>query len=76
MPDIRLILARVLHIPEKEIAPKDRLNEDLGADSIDLVEILDSIEQEFGIHIPDDQALTLTTVQDFNDFLTRNSSAS
>ena len=73
MPDIRVTVAKVLHIPEHEIAPSDRLKEDLGADSVDMVEILDSIEQEFGVYIPDDQSLILATVKDFNDFLAQHS---
>ncbi len=47
----------------------DRLVEDLGADSLDMVEIVMSLEHEFAINIPDETADKLITVQDIVDLL-------
>lgn len=50
--------------PDSPILPTDHLAKDLGADSLDMVEIVMEIETTFAIDIPDETADTLTTVQD------------
>lgn len=55
-------LANHLCIEGSDMAPEKRLNEDLGADSLDIVELGMNLEDEFGIEIPDDDFNRFTTV--------------
>lgn len=57
-------LANHLCIEESDMAPEKRLNEDLGADSLDIVELGMNLEDEFGIEIPDGDFNRFTTVGD------------
>lgn len=61
---VRDILGRVLKTEPREILPEQRLREDLGADSLDLIELLYEFEDAFGTRIPDEQAVDLKTVAD------------
>ena len=58
------ILAKQLNISKDSIKPESRLLEDLNADSLDFVELLMTMEDEFGISISDEDAKTLKTVDD------------
>ena len=60
----REILARHLKTNPATLRPEDRLREDLGADSLDLVEMVYEFEQEFDTRIPDERAVDLRTVGD------------
>jgi len=62
--EVRTILAYHLGIEEAKLTDEARLAEDLGADSLDLVEIVMSFEEQFGIEIPNHAATGLTTVGD------------
>ena len=53
---VKKIVVEDLGVDESEVTDSARLYEDLGADSIDYVEILMKVEKEFGITIPDDEA--------------------
>lgn len=53
--------------PEKEIYASSKFAEDLGADSLDVVDLVMAIEEEFGIVISDDEIAKLVTVQDAID---------
>jgi acyl carrier protein len=66
---LRKILTAQLGIHAETVTPTSRLREDLGADSLDLVEIVMEIEEEAGIVIPDDEAAALLTVQDILDYV-------
>ena len=57
------VVADQLGVPEANIKPENNLVDDLGADSLDSVELVMAIEQEFEIEIPDEMAENLTTVQ-------------
>ena len=58
-----------LSVELEEIVPEASFVDDLGADSLDLVELIMSMEEEFDIEIPDEQAEKLVTVQDVFDFI-------
>lgn len=61
---IRKLLADQLDIDEDEITMDSTLLEDLGADSIELVDLVMSIEDEYGIEVPDDATDEIRTVGD------------
>lgn len=58
------ILKDQLSIENKEIELSSKLIDDLGADSLDLVELVMAMEEEFGVEIPDSDAETILTVED------------
>ena len=59
---IKSLLAKQLNIDESKIESTSKIVEDLGADSLDVVEMLMTLEDEFGIEVSDEEALTLKTV--------------
>ena len=61
---LQKIIAEVLDVEEDEITMDTRLLEDLGADSLDAVEIIMGIEEEFDIEIPSEEAEKIVTVGD------------
>ncbi len=69
LEEIKKILANQLSIKVENIKPESRIVEDLGADSLDVVELLMILEDEKGIVISDEQASKLKTVQDIANLL-------
>ena len=67
--EIKEMIARQLRIDENSIDDDANIVTDLGADSIDLVEMLMMIEERLGITISDEEALELKTVRDVADFI-------
>ncbi len=67
--DIKTMLAKQLNIDVNKINSDSRIVEDLGADSLDVVELLMSLEDEMGISISDEEALTLKTVGDIQKLI-------
>ena len=63
------IIAEKLSVELEEIVPEASFVDDLGADSLDLVELIMSMEEEFDIEIPDEQAEKLVKVKDVFDFI-------
>ena len=61
---IKSAIAQVLDIDENDITMETEFVKDLGADSLDVVEIIMNIEEEFGIEIPEDAAAGIVTVGD------------
>ncbi len=61
---IRSIISEVLNISEDEITPDSTFVEDLGADSLDVFQIIMGIEEEFDVEIPNDAAEKIVTVND------------
>ncbi len=61
---IQAMLAEALNIPVEKVTPDAKIVDDLGADSLDLVELLSQLEDEYGITIPDDEVENLVTVAD------------
>ena len=62
MEKIKAILREQLNIDESEIVPEASFIDDLGADSLDIVELIMSMEEEFGLEIPEDEVESLSTV--------------
>ena len=61
---VKAIIVDKLGVDESEVTPEASFTNDLGADSLDTVELIMEFEKEFGISIPDDQAEKITTVGD------------
>lgn len=66
---LRKIVAEQLGVEESQVVPAASFAEDLNADSLDLVELIMSLEEEFGIEISDDDAEKILTVQNALDYL-------
>lgn len=61
---IKKIIVDQLGVDESEVTPQASFVDDLGADSLDTVELVVALEEEFGIEIPDEDAEKLLTVED------------
>lgn len=61
---IQNMLAEALNLPVEKVTPDSKIVEDLGADSLDVVELLSRLEDEYGIMIPDEEVENLITVAD------------
>ncbi len=59
---VKAIIVDKLGVEETEVTPEASFTNDLGADSLDTVELIMEFEKEFGISIPDDKAEKITTV--------------
>ena len=66
---VKKIVAEQLGVDEEEVIPDASFVDDLGADSLDLVELVMAFEEEFGIEIPDDDAEKIITVQNSVDYI-------
>jgi acyl carrier protein len=66
---VKKIIAEQLGVEEEEITPESSFVEDLGADSLDTVELVMAFEEEFGIEIPDEDAEKILTVQNSVDYI-------
>ncbi len=66
---VKAIIAEKLSVDLEEVVPEASFVDDLGADSLDLVELIMSMEEEFDIDIPDEKAEKLVTVQDAMDYI-------
>ena len=65
-------VAEQLSIDPEEVTMESSFIEDLGADSLDIVELLMALEEEFDIEIPDEEAEKLVTVGDVVDYIKNN----
>ena len=61
---VKDIIVEQLGVKPDQVTPEAKFLEDLGADSLDTVELIMALEEEFGIEVPDEQAEKLTTVGD------------
>ncbi|WP_316614925.1 acyl carrier protein [uncultured Ruminococcus sp.] len=66
---IKVILAGQFDVEEDSIKPETDLQDDLGADSLDVVDLLMSIEDEFEIEIPDEEIENIRTVADLVNYI-------
>lgn len=66
---VKAIIVDKLGVDENQVTETAAFTTDLGADSLDTVELIMEFEKEFGISIPDDKAEGITTVKDAIDFI-------
>lgn len=66
---VRELLAEQLGMNVADIKPESRIIDDIGADSLDIVEMLMTVEQEWGLIIDDEDMLKFTTVQSVADYI-------
>ena len=66
---IKAIIVDKLGVDEAEVTDSANFTNDLGADSLDTVELIMELEKEFDIQIPDDKAENITTVKDAISFV-------
>jgi acyl carrier protein len=71
---LKKIIAEQLSVNEEDITPEASFIEDLNADSLDLVELIMSLEEEFGVKISDEDAEKIQTVQDAMDYIQEHTS--
>ena len=71
---LKKIVAEQLGVDESKIVPSARFTDDLNADSLDLVEMIMSLEEEFGVEIPDEDAEKILTVSDAIEYIDTHSS--
>ncbi|HAN78797.1 MAG TPA: acyl carrier protein [Bacteroidales bacterium] len=69
---VKAIIVDKLSVDESEVVESASFTNDLGADSLDTVELIMELEKEFGITIPDDQAEKISTVGDAISYIEKN----
>jgi len=72
---IREITSDRLGVDEGEVTPEASFREDLEADSLDLVELIMELEEQFGMEIPDEEAERITTVDEAVSYVTEHQTA-
>jgi len=68
---VKKIICEQLDVPEDDIVLTASFVDDLGADSLDQVELIMAMEEEFNVSIPDEDAEKIATVQDAVDYITK-----
>lgn len=66
------LMAEQLNVPAEKISVEKEIVKDLGADSLDVVEMLMNLEEEFSVTVPDEEAVNIKTVQDVVDLIENN----
>lgn len=66
---VKKIISEQLGLEDEDVTPEASFVEDLGADSLDTVELVMAFEEEFGIEIPDEDAEKILTVQNAIDYI-------
>ncbi|WP_459886390.1 acyl carrier protein [Caminibacter profundus] len=69
---VKEVIVEQLNVSPEEVKPEANFVEDLGADSLDVVEMIMALEERFGIEIPDSEAENIKTVQDVVDYIEKN----
>ncbi len=69
---VRDIIEKELGVEREKLTNEASFIEDLGADSLDIVELVMAFEEEFGVEIPDDAAEKIATVKDAIDYIEQN----
>jgi acyl carrier protein len=72
---VKSIIAEQLGVKVEEVVPEASFIDDLGADSLDTVELVMALEEEFGIEIPDEDAEKITTVGDAVKYIEEKTTA-
>ena len=70
---VKKIIVEQLGVKEEDVKPEASFVEDLGADSLDTVELVMALEEEFDIEIPDEEAEKIQTVQDAVNYIDSHS---
>jgi acyl carrier protein len=70
---VKEIIVDQLGVEAEEVTPEAHFIEDLGADSLDIVELVMALEEEFGLEIPDEEAEKISTVNDAVEYIRENS---
>ncbi len=66
---VKSIICEQLNVAEEDVVPEASFVDDLGADSLDQVELIMAMEEEFDLSIPDEDAEKIATVQDVVDYI-------
>jgi len=72
---VKQIIVEQLGVDEGEVTPTASFVDDLGADSLDTVELVMALEEAFGIEIPDEDAEKIATVQDAINYIEKHTQA-
>ena len=67
--EVKEVIVEQLNVSPEEVKPDAKFVEDLGADSLDVVEMIMALEEKFEIEIPDSEAEKIQTVQDVVDYI-------
>ncbi len=70
--DIQAVIAEQLNVDAAQVTPEAEFVKDLGADSLDVVELIMALEEKFGIEIPDEQAEKIVNVGDVVKYIEDN----
>ncbi len=70
---VKSIIVEQLSVTEDQVKPEAKFIEDLGADSLDTVELVMAFEEEFDITVPDEEAEKLTSVGEVTEYITKAS---
>ncbi len=70
--DVKEVVVEQLSVDANEVKEESKFVEDLGADSLDVVELVMALEEKFEIEIPDEQAESIATVADAIKFIEEN----
>lgn len=69
---VKSIIVEQLGVDEEEVTLEASFTDDLGADSLDIVELVMAFEEEFGIEIPDEEAERISNVRDAIEYIEQN----
>ena len=69
---VKEIIVEQLGVSAEQVSPEAKFVEDLGADSLDTVELVMALEEEFGVNIPEEEADKIQTVKDAVDYINNN----
>ena len=69
---VKAVIVEQLNVEEDDVTEEASFVDDLGADSLDIVELVMALEEEFGISIPDEDAESIKTVGDAISYITAN----
>jgi acyl carrier protein len=69
---VKAVIVEQLNVEEDDVVEDASFVDDLGADSLDIVELVMALEEEFGVSIPDEQAESIKTVGDAVSFIQTN----
>jgi acyl carrier protein len=70
---VRKIIVERLDVDPSEVTPEASIKEDLGADSLDVVDLIMELEEEFDLEISDEEAEKITTVGDVVEYINKHS---